>query len=246
MNSSFSGEKCLITDTSNYYRINDTSRFSFRVTHFENAITIDFLHKYDTDSLNDGATIEYCLNNGEDWNNAIWLYDACFNSYSFPEIDSISAGNTMGLTGRKSDWTSFHMDLAFETDCFPGADPYDTVTIRFSFFSDGIQNNKEGWAIDNLSIGWYRVGIEELKNKEIVIYIYPMPISEESVLFIDHSYSKKSYIKVYNVWGNLLFEENLDSYNFPIGKDLNNLKKGIYILKYQNQTGITLSKKIIK
>ena len=86
--------------------------------------------------------------------------------YGFPGIDSIAAGNTRGITGRQSDWAQFDMALAFETGCFSMERYMDTVTIRFSFFSDGIQNNKEGWCIDDLAIGWYCVEIEDIRNRE--------------------------------------------------------------------------------
>ncbi|MGI8893310.1 MAG: hypothetical protein ACR2GN_07590, partial [Bacteroidia bacterium] len=54
----------------------------------------------------------------------------------------------------------------------------DSVMIRFTFVSDSIDNNKEGWMIDNLVIHLTNIHtVNEVKQEEY-IKIYPNPVSD--------------------------------------------------------------------
>ena len=144
-----------MTDSILPYPINNNSSFTIKVPKFSPhivVIAIRWLQKLDIDSCTDGGVIEFSGDNGSTWQNIFYtpqirnpnVYNVF--GYQAANVDSLF-NNQIGFTGQDSTWKDTWL-------CFSASwvATIDTLLLRYSFFSDGINNNKEGWIIDNLNI----------------------------------------------------------------------------------------------
>ena len=145
-NSSNTSPKAIVTDTLNYYPINDTSTFSFAIplTNFPWApIALQWTQKINFDMNLDGGIVEFS-NDSVTWENAGWSpYSYQFYGYNPINLDGFGSVN-YGFTGTDNTWRDIWLCI----------DPNyghqnDTLFFRFTSISDNINTNKEGWMIDN-------------------------------------------------------------------------------------------------
>lgn len=155
LNSAQSFPNVIITDSVDTYPVNDTSRFTIESTAINpsNSInwffcSLEFDYNVDSDSLSDFGLIEFSPDNGNTWidlmndpfylNHVTWIVDNYGDS-----IPSLS-GTSNGWSHVTLNWHSLAEYLAIQ----PGT----TFIWRFSFISDGTQNNRDGLMFDNISI----------------------------------------------------------------------------------------------
>lgn len=74
--SAWSGDYVMITDSSEFYPVNNHSCFelvlgSHNIRTYPHSIYIQFQHKYDTDTTRDGCYLTVSWDNGETWSNII-------------------------------------------------------------------------------------------------------------------------------------------------------------------------------
>ena len=150
-----------------------------------------------------------------------------------------------GFSGKSNEWIT----TTFAWYIMPVKNikepPNDTIIIRFNFISDSIQNNKEGWMIDNIRL--YSVdfgsGIENSKNTNTISKIIPNPFKTMAKVKFDKFY-KKIDIHFYNIQGKL--EKKMIFLNKKeVELNRKNLKNGLYFLKIDYDNNITETKKIL-
>ena len=227
--SGYLGQKALITDTMNFYPINNQSSFQFIIscTYVNcggvtyNESFIHFFHKIDTDLGKDGGTIEVSHDKGVTWNNLIldtiltFLPQTGTTIYSIN--DTVKSLGQPGFSG-SHDWSE--VALVF----YP---IYDTTIFRFTFASDSLQTNKDGWMIGLIEVnGWFE-GIEE--NISSIHNISPNPFSQSTQISLNQSYHNIA-LAVYDIQGKLVAQQQYKDCS-QIQLNRNQLSNGLYFLK---------------
>jgi len=259
--SAFSIPNAIVTDTINSYPVNNLSSFQFLIKEpFPNAWmnpTIPYLrfwHKFDTDSLLDGGYIEISYDGGNTWTNITNSPELLLYS-SFNWVQDTIAGGIKAFTG-KSPYTGFNDNWNYLTVFWEGwcdslqTQILDSIVVRFSFKSDNIQTNKEGWMIDYITYGtdyYCFIGVTDLQKSDI-ISIYPNPIHTSAIFRFDYSKFKKEIqtLLLYDVFGKKVREEKFSSSEFIFER--NNLPPGIYfynIFSAENKEAESIRGKII-
>ncbi len=161
LNSAWSVPKVIITDTINSYPVNDTSSFTIESTAMAPSSSIGWFHfglqfRYfvDSDTLTDFGMIEFSPDNGTSWIDL--LNDPTYSGY-------LNWGSPPVLSGTSGGWKEdgiYMGDLGDFLDIQPGT----VFKWRFTFISDGIQNNRDGLMYDNIFIEITPpVGLEEFE-----------------------------------------------------------------------------------
>lgn len=243
-NSAYSQPFAIITDTINNYPINNDSYFYFKfVRNYVDAYSIWIKHRYDTDSLIDGGTIELSFDNCMTWHNIFDFKSFCHSciNYYYGDYDSIKVNRSLGFTGNSGNWNTFYYYFDLKI-----MDYYsDTIYLRFGFHSDSIETNKEGWIIDDIDIqGTTYYNIETTKT-EYLNFLYPNPFHNNVNIDLDKNISN-SNIQLFDIKGNLLYNGFLTNSNKNLIIDkLRQLESGLYIIKLLLNNKL-YSQKIIK
>lgn len=228
-NAAASLPNAIVTDTINPYPVNNLSSFQFVIKEsFPNAWEagqlpfFQFPHKFDTDSLKDGGYIEVSYNGGINW----------MNIANAPEIinycglkDTILAG-IKAFTG-SSNWSN--CNAAWTGWCGTPPPLPDSIIVRFTFKSDNVQTNKDGWMIDNITFGTSGCPNGVINNPALVneIEIYPNPISSFATIQLGNLNISGYYsFKLYNATGEKIREGISKQNEFLFERG--NLSKGIY------------------
>lgn len=172
-NEAYSLTKVMVTDTLSPYPPLNHSWFDLVVGSFNNPtypyiMFFDFWHKIDTDTLRDGGYITVSWDYGASWNNVI--KDSVYGSWwglsppwspfvqtpnIYGESDTLYNGEP-GFSGHSNDW--IHTTLAWHFIPVRSMNIPDTMMLRFHFVSDEIDNQHDGWMIDQLRIFSIDVG----------------------------------------------------------------------------------------
>jgi hypothetical protein len=223
----------IVTDTLNQYPVNDTS--SFIIKHFRAGwwgtynweLKLYFWFMMDSDTLTDYGKIEASIDNGLTWIDL--LSDTCdFIFWDEPKPV---------LTGNSGGWQHFAADLVELTYQIGYSD---TLLYRFTFISDSIQTNKDGWIIDDFHLTDYWEGVDEYKNSDL-IDIFPNPSNGNFTIESDLLNKSKFRIEIYDITGNLLINEVHYSKHFKL-----NLQDGMYFVKIIDGENVYLKRLIIK
>lgn len=215
--SAYSSPLVLATDTLNTYSNNNISSFSFIIWTDCNVSGIDFWHRINADST-DGGIVEYSIDGGTTWNNIINSSYSVWNFYL--SSDTIASNsNKAGFTGT-SGWVR---------SSFWGPTLNNIIEYRFTFTSDSINNNKDGWMIDDISIQNGMVGINELRPRSD-IHVFPNPTSNFITIQTENNIKFKS-AEIKDVLGKTILTSN----NTTI--DLSKFEAGIYFVEIATDKG---------
>lgn len=226
-NSAYSDPKVMITDSMNSYPINDTSSFYLWYTRIDTTWefpALTFRYKVDSDSINDFGEILVSRDKGITW------YQVGDNESS-TYIQCGGCANTVNaFTGRVySGWVLIHI-----WSTLGGITP-DSTLFKFTFYSDSLENNREGWLIDNFVIEDYPISIRE--NKKIdQINITPNPAQETiRIHFLDPNIQGQQELKIYSITGQLVLHKMI----YPPESEINikTLKSGVYIYNIGDHRG---------
>jgi len=153
--SAYSIPNAIVTDTIHPYPTNNNSVFYLGTTIFGGwmGTTLDFFYKMDSDTLNDYGKIEISIDTGKTFYNLL-----SYSQYTvYDSVGNFIVGNGFGspivFTGKSHSWYDFNM----YSNLLPSPD---TIIYRFTFHSDAIQSNRDGWMIDNISYGLWWEGIQ--------------------------------------------------------------------------------------
>ena len=202
--------RALVTDTVNAYPIKNISSFQFSVLNCSDGdvdddcnggytnTSFDIVHKIETDSGLDGGTIEVSHNNGISWVNLI--QDTMNLEYLGGDFytlnDTVMSLAKPGFSG-SAGWNNIIIDY------HPSEIAMDTITLRFTFASDAIETNKDGWMIGFISVNGIFQGIDEIQNDNI-ISIDPNPASDKLLLRRTKT-SPNQTIQIMNNSGQVLY-----------------------------------------
>jgi len=260
-NQAYSIPNVIVTDTVNYYPINNHSDFTIVINNpfwFGNGggspSTMSFWSKYDTDLGKDGGYIDVSYNGGSTWANVIQdsiMFDTTFTFENNPflpgTINFYSDTNTIlngtpAFSGNSGGWVYSEIYWVF---CMAIKKSLpDSVMFRFHFVSDSIQNNKEGWMIDNISFtsGACIGGVNE-NNLPSSFSICPNPFYSETTIQTN-KIIKDATLTVYNSIGQQVKQiRNISGQTFTLHRD--NLQSGLYFLQLTQENKIIATEKLV-
>lgn len=244
----YSGSIALMTDSFNPYPVNNHSFFT--VEYIDTLGFFDFYvgfwHKYETDSLRDGGYIEISADTGKTWVNllsdTVRSYMGSYGSswvsgWFYTKSDTI-LGKIPAFTGRALAWKYSEFEItAFVIFLKAKYKLYDIkkIMLRFSFKTDGIQNNKAGWIIDNISVGEKLLSgsVHDLIENEIRVNIYPNPASSKVIFEVNDEFQTSYTVQVFNSIGELVAVFNLDNGN-KYTFNLTGFTTGVYYYNLQS------------
>jgi hypothetical protein len=234
--SAYSIPNAIVTDTANPYPVNNPSIFYLGsggdiMLDYHWAL-LNFKYKVDCDSLNDYGRIEISQDTGKTWTNILkggyWeIKDSTGNM-----INSFYTNDTLAFTGTTNGWYNF--------SSYFNLPPYfcDTLIYKFSFNSDNVVENRDGWLIDNIV---FFDDAESINENRIPHSAYPNPFNSSITIT-----SKKTFrnIEIINILGKTLKDE--PSFSNRLTLDLSNLNAGIYFYSIIFENGYREGGTIIK
>lgn len=240
-NQALSPPYALMTDTANTYGQGVESWFEINLGHWWGGVWLSFMHKYDTDTLADGGYITISWDNGLTWRNI--LHDSLigivspftsqfgwdptpFNKNIYSANDSL-CNHQPGFSGSSNGWV--HTVLAWHYIPVKYS-IYDTMILRFNFVSDSLNNNREGWMIDNLNVYAIELmgGMSE-NNTHSRVSVFPNPMNQSATLQLDQT-CRNVRIEVYSSEGRWLESRNFSNTR-QIEFEKQTLTTGLYFLR---------------
>ena len=173
----------LITDTINNVPVNNVSRFylGLRSSWWNNfgVLAIRWKQKLDMSAKTDGGIIEYSVDSGQTWKN-IFYNPEVHNLYGFDTLnrDTILATGEYAFSGTDTVWRDVW--LCFKMNFLS---VYDSVTIRYTLKTGAIDNNREGWMIDNMMA--HSTWVHTVKKKENPDELLVYPTITNGIINID-------------------------------------------------------------
>lgn len=168
----------IVTDTINFYPTNDTSRFIAKILmSFPpwGIFALQWKQKLDMDTSFDGGIIEYSIDTGNTWINVFnnpYVYN--FYGYDTLNADTLSGGE-FAFSGTDTTWKDIW--LCFDLSWLQQFQWNDTILFRFTLLSDSVNNNKEGWMIDNMLAHITIIHTVKEVEQDRYLNVYPNPAS---------------------------------------------------------------------
>jgi hypothetical protein len=258
-NGAHSGTKAIVTDTLNYYPPNDTSRFIYiiRNPYTQTCYTaMEFWHKYDMDSTGDKGIIEASYDGGSSWVEVkdTTDFDPWWGTFFWWEADYHEStgeytGHPLVTTGTSDGWIKSTFGWQWWT---PVLSPDtiilnpDSLMIRFTFISDAIMEDKEGWMIDDIltsSAGWETCSRVNENSMQEAVSVHPNPFSATTTLEFDFPL-KDAELMICNMSGQTVKQmSRLSGKAITIFRD--NLPAGLYFLYLTEDHKTIATKKLI-
>lgn len=230
--SAYSLPNCITTKLDTTYTTNLSSAFTFlspeEVTWADYPYVImEFYHFMDADPGKDGGIIEVSYNSDSTWTN---LFEDSLNRVMMTTLDTVRLPNgEIGVSTSLTRW-----NYAFI--CWNDMVPVDELYFRFSWFSDSIPTEKDGWAIDDLDI--YPSIVDNVsESSRAPLTIYPNPFSDWIMIddFNDGSY------RLLDQNGIVLKEGSVNQGKISAGS----LPRGLYFVQLQREEA-TSTYRVIK
>jgi hypothetical protein len=225
----------IVTDLHNTYPINNSSIFYFGTggdnlskEHFS---YIWFWYKMDCDSLNDFGKVEVTRDMGNTWWNLVNLAWDVFDSAG-NYIMGIGDGDTIAFTGKTKGWYHFYGQLPLSNTFV------DSIIYRFTFHSDNVPDNRDGWIIDDINFGEI---LETVFTQDKEFKVYPVPVNDwlnVTSKQIVHAY------EISNISGEILEGGTCDLSHFQI--NVSTLIPGLYFYKFKSISGQESIGKFVK
>jgi hypothetical protein len=257
-NEAYSIPLAIVTDTGSSYPVNSQSSFSFRIidTLFGppcgGATYFQFKHKFDTDTLQDYGYVEYSFDHGASWELAkdtnengpygftwfMWKQDYSATSGQYYYHPQHISGHSDGWIVSTFIW-QWYMPVKDSIIQFP-----DTIDVRFTFHSDNIQTNKEGWMIDNIVSGCMELGSGiPVQTDRAMIRISPVPITGESTVECLAAPLHSSF-EIYDILGRRVFRKDiLPNSTFSLSR--NDFLPGLYLWICKSEGRVVQTGKLV-
>ena len=213
----------IVTDTVNFYPVNNTSSFQFTIVPWMNwgILAVQWMQKLDMDSGFDGGKVEFSVDAGASWENA-FNNPHVYNFYGFlPENhDTLETGEDV-FTGSDSTWRDIWLCYDMSWLSF-----IDSIMVRYTFISDPQDNGKEGWMIDNMLAHLTIIHTIGEKDQDKYINVYPNPATD--IIYIETQKLQEfhiiEYIALYNSqgivveeWSNIPTKYFIKTYKYSNG-----------------------------
>jgi hypothetical protein len=232
-NSSYTFPNAIFTDTG-YYPNNNYSYFDLIIKNnpwgwigWGEGI-LGFWHKYDTDTLMDGGFINVSYDGGNIWKNIIEDSIAMYTGPTdfYMGSDTITGG-IPAFNGHSNGWVFSQVYWLWELGVKNG--PQDSLILRFVFKSDSIDNNKEGWLIDQIFFNAYSISAVNDIFNDNQIKIIPNPVKDIFYIEVPVSQSDYTFELFDNIGKRILEKKNIRTKKFSV--DISNFDKGMYFYK---------------
>jgi Secretion system C-terminal sorting domain len=157
---------------------------------------------------------------------------------------SVLVNDEPGFSGHSGDWV--HSSMAWYTIPFDKRTgfPPDTMRLRFNFVSDNIEQNREGWMIDQIRL--YSIdlgyGIQEYLAGRSHSYFFPNPATDKITIETSGE-TKEGNLSIVNIQGQELITRQLSENKTVI--DISTLPNGVYFMRVTNDKTVEVGK-IIK
>lgn len=218
----------IVTDSISWYKTNDSSVFFIN-----NPVSMGDIYglgilqgrySVQTDSLKDFGKMEFTADGGQTWVDLLNSnkYESNYNWWTYQPV----------LTGNSNGWKYFEVilsDIGSISDIKLG----DTISYRFTFISDDIQDNLGGLMFDNICFSSFVEGISEQRFLPLKSTIFPNPSKDNFSIEFENPENLNYHIAVYNSNSVMQFIDNnvnTGSYNI----DAKKLMPGIYFYKLTN------------
>jgi len=226
--SAYTAPNAIVTDTMNFYPVNNTSVFLIRnnvtMGTYYGLSVFGGYYNVQSDSLHDYGTMEFSPDNGTTWINLIT--DTVFTTnYTWWTTKPV-------LTGRSNGWKYFEILLADIGSAF-NIHLGDTVIYRFTFKSDTIPENLGGLMYDNICFTDFVEGITETRFKPLKSTIFPNPSNDAFTIKFENPQTETFQLAIYSEKSKLVYSDNSVSQN-KILINASTLMPGIYFYKLTN------------
>ena len=229
--SAYSEPNALMTKLSGTYPVNNKSSFTIDMPNvfFEewyHIMDIQWMQQMHTTKKKDGGYIEFSIDSGATWEN-VYTSPYTYNFYGYPDIDTLVNGE-LGFTGIDSSFNDIWL-------CFDGnwLSDLDNLKLRFTFVSDSIDEQMDGWIIDNLMIRQTIIHTVQTVEQTKYFNVSPNPTTgrvnietqkKEGYHIIENMVLMDVNSKVVETWKNVPTKFFID---------INNQQDGIYFLTIQ-------------
>jgi len=242
-NQAFSPPNAIVTDTLNAYTTNNHSWFKlylgeFNFSYFYGSdMYIEMKHRYDTDTLKDGGFIQVSYDNGNTWMNII--KDTVFLDVNpaWENLNLYNQSNTLyngefGFSGNSGGWVTtgftWHYTPVRNSHRAPMGD---TLVLRFNFVSDSLQNNREGWMIDNIRLFAIDLGsgIGQVSMVNKLFTLYPNPAENHAMVRLSQTCHTVEY-GLFSTSGRQILggsQQNIEEFELNFSQ----IPAGMYILR---------------
>lgn len=196
-NAPLSSPNVIVTDTVNPYPAGNTSSFTVKaatnVFGFWPVFFLRFYHAFDTDTLLEGGYLEVSWDNGASWTNIYddWVLPLTVENYYTDtwtpvQPDTLPNGH-MGYSGSTGSIVS-GLRWVYSTFCWEniGFPPADSLFVRFTFTSDSTGTPRDGWMIDDMTLGSYMVHpIIAYTRMDDYLLVAPNPVNDRLKVMYD-------------------------------------------------------------
>ncbi|MCG3166351.1 MAG: hypothetical protein POELPBGB_02129 [Bacteroidia bacterium] len=234
--SAYSTSHALMTDTINPYFGPSVSRAEIKIGNefgggwWYGYVNLQFYHKFDTDSLTDGCSIEFSYDGGLTFINVL-NYIQTFGAGSINHYNETTSqnyfedslpNNKIGLSGNSNGWINTSI---FLYNC--GGVTWQTDSLIFHFVFRANSDNPaslEGWMIDDIMFNTgYCESVPELNSFSSIVY--PNPSS--NTVTIDYGLQiGKSELEIRNSLGQIIHQSAITNPKSII--DISQFTQGIY------------------
>jgi hypothetical protein len=229
--SAFSVPKAIVTDTLNSYPVNANSYFDLVIRSINSfsgmePVFFSFKHRFETDTLKDGGTISYSFDGGLTWSPI--TMNGMFYSYPVNGTGPNAYDPVHGFTGDSKGW--YNSNGTFFQLCDPNFQLVDSVVIRFTFKSDSINTNKDGWMIDDLM--WQFgicPGVNESRQEMITV------TNSAETLSISSAESSIATLLINDSYGKTV--RSYKDLNGKLELNITDLAKGVYYVVIPHKDG---------
>lgn len=241
------GVSGLLTDSVNTYSPNSHEYFDVQFENNYLGITFAFWHRFDTDTLADGGYIEVSYDQGITWQDIHQNdsnHEPMFMNVLGLYPESATLGNGKGgFSGRSADTvlTIIEWVWNFRLKTVP-----DSIWLRFHFYSDSVDNTREGWMIDRIETSYvdYGGGFDDLTNPHR-IKAYPNP--GNGIFTLEFLTESETWYElfVYDFQGKQILKQSLGGQKQSI-LDLSGFPSGMYFYTLVEKGSVVYSGKLVK
>lgn len=237
-NSASTAPNVIITDTLNNYPTNNTSVFiaqlgdSFYNTYFYGVVAVQWLQRLDINSNGDIGVLEISTDSMQTWVNA-FDNPLTYNFYGFAAENIDTIDGEIGFVGTDTSWRDIW--YCFDWEILETETGY--LFLKFTFKSDSIPEEKEGWMIDNMYAHLTYYHTLNNTNAEDAINIYPVPADDKINIQLQHT-QQPHFIEsmsitsmqgsLINTWSNLPSKYFIDTKKYPNGMYVLKVKTNLY------------------
>ncbi len=216
LDTAYSFQNVIITDTINPYPPNDTSSFTVETyAYAPSNLRIAGYYNVNSDSLNDRGLIEVSSDKLN------WIDVNSLNPFNNRESWPVLTGNSNG-------WRSFIIE----------ADIYDLnfrntpLFIRFSFLSDVNLDTLDGLMFDDIDLSVYFFGIDEIGFEQIESTASPNPTTNSITIGFDNIEHSSFQLAIYDNLGRLILAKNNVTETLKV--ETQQMESGLYFYKLTN------------